>query len=107
MKAWEYFLVLLLAVIGLGATIAWVVTVRGNEELQQTLQSRQVQLNGSVLAPQAQQIANSILQEMGRVAATNEAMRQLLAKHGYSVAPVQGAPAGESRKAPTTAEEKP
>lgn len=93
MKPWQFSVVLLLALVALGMSLAIVVTARGNVQLQETLQARQVQLNGSILGPQAQQVASGILQDMARVALTNEAMRQLLARHGYTVTPAPAATA--------------
>lgn len=85
MKAWQFFSVLLLAVLCLGLSVALVFTARANQQLQQDLQDRQVKLNNGILAPQAQQIANNVLQDMGRVAVSNEPMRALLVKYGYTV----------------------
>lgn len=108
MKAWQFFTVLLLAVIAAGLSVALVFTARGNADLQQSIEARQVQLNRSVLTPQAQQIASGILQDMGRVAVTNAPMRQLLAKHGYTVqAGAANTPAAAAPSAPATQEEKP
>ena len=85
MKAWQFFTVLLLAVLCLGLSVALVVTARANQQLQQDLQDRQTKLNSGILAPQAQQIANNVLQDMGRAAVSNEPMRALLVKYGYTV----------------------
>ena len=108
MKAWEYFAVLLMAVVCLGVSVALILTTQSNQELQQTLQARQTQIANGVLGPQAQQIASSILQDMGRSAVTNEPMRQLLAKHGYNVggAATPAAP-GNGRTSAPESEDKP
>jgi len=86
MKSWQFFAVLLLSVLCLGLSVALVAMARSNQQLQQDLQERQVQLNSGVLGSQAQQIANSVLQDMGRASTSNEPMRLLLVKYGYTVA---------------------
>ena len=85
MKAWQFFTVLLLAFLCLGLSVALIFTARANQQLQQDLQDRQAKLNSGILAPQAQQIANNVLQDMGRAAVSNEPMRALLVKYGYTV----------------------
>jgi len=85
MKAWQFFTVLLLAVLCLGLSVALVYLTRSNQQLQSDLQDRQAKLNSGVLGPTAQQLANGVLQDMGRVAVSNEPMRQLLVKYGYTV----------------------
>jgi hypothetical protein len=53
--------------------------------LQNDIQLRQQQLNNSILNPQSQQIANTVLQDMAGVASTNAPMRALLGKYGYKI----------------------
>ena len=97
MKLWQYTTCVILgaACVGLSAVIVY--TARSNMVLQDAIQARQQQLNNSVLGPQAQQIANNILQDMAATAAKNEKMRDLLAKHGYTV---PAAPPAASVKEP-------
>lgn len=74
-------------------SLAIVVIARANLSIQKELQLRQQQLSGSVLTPQAQQIANSVLQDMASVAAKNDKMRTLLGKHGFTLPAAQPPPA--------------
>ncbi len=85
MKKWQY-----VTTVALGATcavisVALVILSQMNVSMQAQIQIRQQQLNNSVIGPQGQQIANSILQDMEASAASNRDMRDLLGKHGYNV----------------------
>lgn len=85
MKLWQYTTCVVLGTVCLGLGAVIVFTSQRTMTLQDDLQVRQQQLNNSVLGPQAQQIANSILQDMATSAATNNDMRALLAKYGYVI----------------------
>lgn len=87
MKLWQYTAGVIFGVVCLTLSILIVFTSRSNMKMQDTIQARQQQLNASLLGPQAQQIANSILQDMASLATTNDQMRTLLAKHGYNPPP--------------------
>lgn len=85
MKAWQFFIVLLLAVVCLGLSIATVASARSNQQLQIEAQARQNRINTSLLSQSSQQITTSLLQDMAAVAPRNTGMRDLLAKHGYTI----------------------
>lgn len=85
MKSWQYAVSVAVGILCLGLSVATVLTARSNLALQRDIQARQRQLENSLLGPQAQQIANSILQDMATTAATSATMRELLAKHGYRI----------------------
>src|SRR5664279_5122596 len=105
MKAWQFFTTLLLACACLGLSVAIVVIAQANQQMQTEIQGRQVDLGNSVLGPQAQQIANTVIQDMGRVAVSNSAMRQLLGKYGYTVQPSPASATGSSTKKSNTLED--
>ncbi len=105
MKAWQFFTALLLAFVCLGLSVAIVTMALANQRMQQEIQMRQVQLGNSVLGAQAQQIATTVIQDMGRVAISNEAMRQLLGKYGYTVQTTPASAAGTSTPKTNTQEE--
>lgn len=85
MKLWQYTTCVILGTACIGLSAGIVFTSRSNMALQDDIQARQQQLNNSVLGPQAQQVANSILQEMAATAPQNGKMRELLAKYGYNI----------------------
>jgi hypothetical protein len=93
MNYWQYRSSVIIAFVCLVLGLAIVVIARSNVLMQQEIQLRQQRLNTSIFTPQAQQIANNVLQDMGSVASTNAPMRALLAKHGYTLQTPQPAPA--------------
>lgn len=101
MKSWQYTVSLILGVVSLVLSVSIVGISRSNMAMQDSIQLRQQRLNGSVLAPQAQQIANNVLQDMAATASKNEKMRTLLAKHGYNV-PAAPPPAAIEKPADKT-----
>jgi len=98
MNYWQYRSSVIIAFICLVLSMAIVVIARSNVQMQQDVQLRQQRLNTSIFTPQAQQIANNVLQDMGSVATTNAQMRALLAKHGYTLQTTPPAPASEPLK---------
>lgn len=122
MKAASYFTALVLSVLclilcGGVMTLAFV-----NERQQERIQLRQQELSRGMMGPEARQISNQVLRDLGAVAQRNAALRRVLAKHGYEVArpagaadetprPVESTPAGAEITAPAdetiTAEESP
>lgn len=85
MKLWQYITSIILGIICIELSITIVIIARNNMALQNDIQLRQQQLNNSILSPQAQQIANTVLQDMAGVASTNAPMRALLGKYGYKI----------------------
>jgi hypothetical protein len=98
MNYWQYRSSVIIAFVCLVLSLSIVVVARSNGFLQQDIQRRQQQLNNSIFTPQAQQIANNVLQDMAAVASTNAQMRALLGKHGYTLQTPQPAPAAEPLK---------
>jgi hypothetical protein len=85
MKPWQFLAVSVLGGLCLVISVTAVLLTKSNQRLQQDVQNKQQQLSSGILGPQGQQIASAILQEMVAVAATNGAMRQMLARHGQNV----------------------
>lgn len=85
MKLWQYTTCVVLGAACITLSASIILISRSNLTLQDAIQVRQQQLNNGVLGPQAQQVANSILQDMAATASKNEKMRDLLAKHGYTI----------------------
>jgi hypothetical protein len=85
MKLWPYIISIILGVVCIELSITTVIIARNNMSLQNDIQLRQQQLNNSILNPQSQQIANTVLQDMAGVASTNAPMRALLGKYGYKI----------------------
>ncbi|MEI8140693.1 MAG: hypothetical protein WCI03_12610 [bacterium] len=85
MKLWQYTTAVILGVACVGLSVIIVFTSRSNMVMQDDIQARQQKLSNSILGPQAQQVANGILQNMASAAPTNAKMRELLAKHGYNI----------------------
>lgn len=108
MKLWQYTTLVVLGAACLGLSVAFVITAKQNMTMQGSIQLRQQQLENSMLGQQAQQIANNILQDMAATAARNEAMRDLLAKHGYKVsaAPTAGTEGASAEESPAKASQK-
>jgi hypothetical protein len=105
MKLWQYTTCVVLSTVCLGLCAVIVFTSHRTMTLQDEMQVRQQQLNNSVLGPQAQQIANSILQDMATSAATNHDMRALLSKYGY-VIPAASSVSPDNQPAKKTNKEK-
>jgi hypothetical protein len=102
MKAGPYFLVLLLAVVCIILTGALIPMAITNQRMQVKLQAQQQALNQSVLGAQAQQIRDSLLQDLAAAASSgNRPIRQLLVKHGYNV---QGSPSAGGAAKPDKVE---
>lgn len=85
MKLWQYAIALLLGLSCLGLAIALVLAGKDARRLQAELQAQQGQIQSGVLGPQGQQVVGSVLQDLANASITNVALRQLLARHGYSV----------------------
>ena len=103
MKLWQYTICVILSVACVGLSVGIIFVSQRNTTMQNDIQARQQQLNNSVLGPQAQQITTSIMQDMAAIAAKNDKMRGLLAKHGYNVA----TPTPESTPTPASIPNKP
>lgn len=96
----SYYSALALSGACLGLSVVTVLTSRGNREVQQLLESqsqeaqaKQNEVRARVQAIQTEkqnlanteQVGQGILMDMGSAAVSNEAMRALLAKHGYTL----------------------
>lgn len=90
MKMWQYMTLVVLGLTSVVAGVVIVVLALKGEDLQRELQVRQARLNSGVLGQQAQAVTSGILQDMANVASSNPKMRDLLSKHGYTVAPGAG-----------------
>ncbi|MFT5473953.1 MAG: hypothetical protein ACI9OU_000481 [Candidatus Promineifilaceae bacterium] len=98
MKPWQFFTVLLLAVLCVGSSIAAVLTTQSNIKIQQAIQARQAKLNSGVFSQKGQQIASNILQAMANASAEDASLRGILLKHGYTLK----APTAAAAVAPST-----
>lgn len=85
MKPWQFFTVLLLAVVCVGLSVATLVMSQSNGRLQTELQASQNKLNSGVFSAQGQQIAGNILQAIAAESTEDPLLRELLRKHGYNV----------------------
>lgn len=101
MKEWQSLLCIILGLACTGLSTAVVLLSRSNIAQQQLLQAGQQRLNNSVMAPQVQQIANGVLQDMAAIGAHDARMRELLARHGYKVQAAPPPDATPSATAPT------
>ena len=100
MKPWQFFTVLLLAVLCVGSSLAAVLTTRSNIKIQEAIQARQAKLNSGVFSQKGQQIASNILQAMANASAEDASIRAILNKHGYTLkAPTDAATAAPSTDA--------
>ena len=106
MRSLQFYLCTALAAICLILSI-WIVIAGGNNQKlqtelskqQQTLQTQQEQINaGNVIS---QQVGPNILRDMAMVSVEDKDMKDLLAKHGYTVN-VQATPAPGEEKGSTS-----
>jgi hypothetical protein len=100
MKTGYYFIVLFMAIICVGLTVALIFIGQANQHLQIKLQNQQQALNQGILGQQAQQISSGVLQDMAGAAAGNSEIRKVLEKYGYHVS--LPAPAGSTTKTETS-----
>lgn len=113
----SYYSALALSGACLGLSAVTVLTSRGNREVQHLLESqsqeaqaKQNEIRGRSQAIQTElqnlakteEIGRGILADMGSAAVSNEAMRALLAKHGYTLRPAGEGASAAAPAAPVT-----
>lgn len=106
MRSSQFYISTALAAVCLILSIWIIAAGSSNQKLQtelskqqQQLQAQQEQINaGNVIS---QQIGPNILRDMAMVSVEDDAMKQLLSKHGYTVN-VQATPAPGSTPAPSS-----
>jgi hypothetical protein len=97
MKRSQFFTNLSLSALGALMAIVAIGISQGNNRLQMELQQQQNEINQGI---RVQQIGGNILRDMAAVAVGNPRMRELLARHGYSVT-------GSTNALPSTPDESP
>ena len=102
MKRWQAAVVWALGAICLALAVTTVLLARSNLQLEAQIQWQRAELERSILGPQKQQIGNSVLQDMVQAAVRNPALRDLLARHGYTLNPAALAAATNAPAAATT-----
>lgn len=101
----SYYVAIALSGGCLALAVVTVMTSRGNRAIQQELEARareaqgkqaEIQARSQAIQTEMQTLANTeqigrgILADMGSLAVSNEAMRALLAKHGYTLKASEG-----------------
>jgi hypothetical protein len=97
MRAWQLGVAWALGGLCLVLAVVTVALAWRNQHLDAQLQGQRAALERSILAPQKQQIGAAVLEDIARVASTNDAMRALLARHGYEL---RGGEAGTPAASP-------
>ncbi len=78
----QYYIAVILGVISLSLTVVVACYTQSNQQIQNQVQNRQVELNqGST----AQQLATNILQDVAVASLKNQKLKDLLTKNGYTV----------------------
>jgi NADH:ubiquinone oxidoreductase subunit 6 (subunit J) len=91
MQKWQYNVSLALSVVVLLLTITLIVTGKTNQDIQQQLQKQQLEINKGQVS---QQIGTALLKDMAVASVNNSKIKDLLAKHGFTVSQNQK-PAGQ------------
>jgi hypothetical protein len=82
MYKWQYFVSLALSAVALLLTITLIVTGKTNQDIQQELQKQQTEINKGQVS---QQIGTALLRDMAVASVNNSKIKDLLAKHGFTV----------------------
>jgi NADH:ubiquinone oxidoreductase subunit 6 (subunit J) len=82
MQKWQYYVSLALSALALLLTIVLIVTGKTNQTIQKELQAQQVEINRGQVS---QQIGTALLRDMAVASVSNNKLKDLLAKHGFTV----------------------
>jgi signal transduction histidine kinase len=82
MKRWQFTILLVIGIACFCLTLVCIVFARQNQKLQAEVQAQQIVINKGTLS---KQIGVNLLREMANVAQTDDQMKQLLQKNGYSL----------------------
>jgi uncharacterized membrane protein len=97
MKRWQFLVSCSLSALCVIVALILIGMSRASTRLQIEMQKQQDEINRGTMS---QQVGGNILRDMAGVATTNSRMRDLLARHGYTI---PGAvPSKSTSKAPTT-----
>ena len=100
MKMWQFVIALILGFICLGLAGFGIVTGRTNQQLQTQVQQQQLEISKGNLT---QQVGTNLVREIAAKAGTNENLKNLLIRNGFSFSsdqanPAAAAPQGQAQQ---------
>ncbi len=101
MKLWQFLILMVLSASAAALTTTLIFATNANQKLSGGIAERQATLSKANLA---QQVGTSVLRDIGNAAIANDMLKDLLAKHGYTItqAPAPGTAPADSAPSPAT-----
>ncbi len=82
MKRWEFITSLVLAALCAVVSVGTILSAQANRRVQAELNAQQMEINTGVLR---QQIGTNLIRDMAVASANNDALKDLLSRHGFTV----------------------